>query len=384
MNSRERFLACMRFEAVDRAPNWETGYWVDTLKRWYEQGLPRPPKSPTEGLLPGDEVKGEAFACRLRTEPRDYAVHEYLDLDKGAEKVDCETGPCPPFETKILWEDENTVRRQEPDGTVVVMGKRTASLPKIVEWPVKGIESWEQLKEERFRLEMEGRLPPDWEQQLKRYKGRTWPLVIGGPFLGVFSSLRTLFGFENLMYAFFDDPDLIRDVLSHLTELWLYIFENVFAQVQPDYAYYWEDMSYKAGPMVSPRIFRQFLLPVYQEINGFFAAHDIDIVLLDTDGDVWELVPLFLEGGVTGLYPFEVRAGMDVVEVRAEYPHLQMLGGIDKNALAQGPEAIDRELERVAPVVKTGGYVPAVDHYVPPNVSWDNFVYYRQQLRKIL
>jgi len=382
MNSRERFLACMRFEPFDRAPNWEMGYWAGTLERWYQEGLPRHPQAP-QGLAFGAEVKGEGFPWR-RSEPRDWSVHTYFNLDKGIEKIDGEWGIWPPFETKILWEDEENVKRQEPDGTIVLVRKDSGSLPHPLEWPVKDRTSWEKLKAERLKIDISGRLPENWEQQVAEYRERDWPLVIGGPFLGVFSSLRTLLGFERLMYTFFDDPQLIRDILDHLTNLWLALFEQVLADTDVDYAYFWEDMSYKSGPMVSPRIFREFLLPVYQRITGFFREHGIDIILLDTDGNVWELIPLFLEGGITGLYPFEVRAGMDVAEVRAKYPRLQMLGGIDKTALARGPEAIDKELERIAPVIRTGGYVPGVDHYVPPDVPWEHFVYYRRKLVELL
>ena len=175
------------------------------------------------------------------------------------------------------------------------------------------------------------------------------------------------------MYAFHDDPALVHDVLTHLTELWLALFEEVLGDTDVDYAYWWEDMSFKSGSMVSPRIFAEFLAPVYRRINGFLREHGIDVVLLDTDGNVWDLIPQFLAVGVTGLYPFEVRAGMDVAEVRARYPRLQMLGGIDKGALVAGPEAIDREIARVAPVIRTGGYVPGVDHYVHPDVPWEHF-----------
>jgi len=217
-----------------------------------------------------------------------------------------------------------------------------------------------------------------------RWRARDWPLVLGGPFLGVFSSLRTLFGFQNLMYLFSDDPALVHDVLGHLTDLWLALFEEVLADVDVDYAYYWEDMSFKSGAMVSPRLFLEFFTPVYRRINGFFRAHGLDIVLLDTDGNVWGLIPLLLDAGVTGLYPFEVRAGMDVAEVRARYPRLQMLGGIDKAALVEGPAAIDREVDRVAGVVRSGAYVPGVDHYVPPEVPWAHFAYYRERLAAIL
>lgn len=172
--------------------------------------------------------------------------------------------------------------------------------------------------------------------------------------------------------------------MNHLAALWLGLFEEVLAETDVDFAYYWEDMAYKGGAMVSPAIFREFLTPIYKRINGFFRAHKIDVVLLDSDGDVWGLIPLWLETGVTGVYPFEVRAGMDVVEVRTKYPQLQMLGGIDKTAFPLGIEAIDREIARIAPVVKTGRYVPCADHYVPPDVPWAHFEYYRRALRRVL
>jgi hypothetical protein len=383
MNSRERFLACMRCEPMDRAPNWEMGYWAGTLDRWHEEGLARHPKEPV-GLVEGAEVKGEGFPVRKRVEPHDYAVHAFFGLDKGIEKIDGEWGVYPHFERRVLAEDETTITYVAPTGSIDQVRKDATSLPHVVASPVTDRASWEQLKAERLRIDITGRLAPEWPQQKAAYRDRDWPLVIGGPMLGVFSSLRTLFGFQEMMYAFFDQPDLVRDILSHLTELWLALFEEVLSQTDVDYAYFWEDMSYNAGPMVSPRIFRQFLLPVYQRINGFFREHGLDITLLDTDGNVWELIPLFLEGGVTGLYPFEVRAGMDVVEVRAKHPRLQMLGGIDKAALVAGPDAIDAELARVAPVVRTGGYVPGVDHYVPPDVPWEHFQYYRRRITEIL
>ena len=382
MNSRERFLACMHFEAFDRAPNWEMGYWAGAIDRWYAEGLPQRPGAPA-GLVPGAGVKGEGFAWR-RSEPRDESVHAFLGLDKGLEKIDGEWGIWPPFESQVLWEDDTNVKRREGDGTVVVVRQDSSTLPHVVGWPLSDRASWEKLRDERLRIDISGRLPEDWPEHVAMYRERDWPLVIGGPFLGVFSSLRTLFGFENLMYLFFDDPQLIRDVLAHLTELWLGLFEEALADTDVDLAYFWEDMSYKSGSMVSPRVFREFLLPVYQRINGFFGEHGIDTVLLDTDGNVWGLIPLFLEGGVTGLYPFEVRGGMDVAEVRKAYPRLQMMGGIDKNALVEGPKAIDAELARVAPVILSGGYVPAVDHYVHPAVPWDHFLYYRERLAELL
>jgi len=382
MDSRERFLACMRFQRVDRAPNWEMGYWAGTLARWRAEGLPSHPQDHL-GLEPGDGVKGEGFPWR-RSEPRDQAVHVCLSLDEGIEKIDGEWGLWPPFEARVLDEDDDTITRQQPDGTVQRVRRDGASLPHVTAWPVTGRASWEQLKAERLQISLAGRLPATWEAHKAAYARRTWPLAIGGPFLGAFSSLRTLLGFERMMYAFYDAPDLVDDILSHLTALWLALFEETLDQTSVDLAYFWEDMSYKSGSMVSPRIFRRFLLPVYQRITALFRARGIDITLVDTDGSVWDLIPLLLEGGATGLYPFEVRAGMDVGAVRRAYPRLQMLGGIDKTILMRGDAAISAELARIAPVIRSGGYVPALDHYVHPEVSWSAFCAYRRRLATLL
>jgi len=60
------------------------------------------------------------------------------------------------------------------------------------------------------------------------------------------------------------------------------------------------------------------------------------------------------------------------------------MGGIDKRALAAGPEAIDRELERVRPAVEGGRYIPDLDHGIPDDVSWQNFCHFAKALRRLV
>jgi uroporphyrinogen decarboxylase len=76
---------------------------------------------------------------------------------------------------------------------------------------------------------------------------------------------------------------------------------------------------------------------------------------------------------------------MDVVEVRKAFPNLGMVGGIDKRALVEGKEAIDRELERRVPfMLEHGGFIPTIDHMVSRDVSFENFKYYREKLNQML
>jgi uroporphyrinogen decarboxylase len=122
--------------------------------------------------------------------------------------------------------------------------------------------------------------------------------------------------------------------------------------------------------------------PNYRRIRDFARQHGIGVISVDTDGDPRLIIPNMIDGGVSYLWPFEVAAGCDVAEIRQQHPCLGMMGGIDKRALAVGPEAIDRELERIAPVIETGRYIPALDHLVPDDVSWDHYRYYAEALRK--
>jgi uroporphyrinogen-III decarboxylase len=196
-------------------------------------------------------------------------------------------------------------------------------------------------------------------------------------------------GFEGLSVALYEDRELVSDMVTYLADFWISLYDQFLGaygdKVRIDHAHIWEDMSYFSGPLISPAMFRELMLPCYKKLTRFFRDHGIDIILVDTDGNCWELIPLFLEGGVTGVYPFEVAANMDVVEVRKAYPRLQMFGGIDKRPLIAGDRrAIDTELRRVVSIVPRGGFVPYIDHNVPPDISWDTFVYYRRQLNSML
>ena len=48
------------------------------------------------------------------------------------------------------------------------------------------------------------------------------------------------------------------------------------------------------------------------------------------------------------------------------------------------PEAIDRELERVAPAVAAGRYIPDLDHVIPDDVSYENYCYYARRLNELV
>ncbi|MCL4535589.1 MAG: hypothetical protein M1370_10580 [Bacteroidetes bacterium] len=383
MNTLERFQAVMSFEPVDRTLLWEFGYWGGAIRRWYDEGLPRRSGIPAEvGYAEG---VGAELTGQMPGRYLDRDVHNYLGFDDEVHRIPLNNYLCPAFEPEVLedhgewqvWRDERGVVKRDR--------KDKGSLPDFVSWPVTDRESWERLKAERLRPTLEGRLPDDWPQLLEAYRKRTAPLAIGGS-TGFYGTPRYLLGDHRILTMYYDDPELMRDMVNYLADFWVAIYDAVLKQTGgADLALIWEDMSYKGGPLISPATFREFLLPGYKKLTALFRDHGIKVVLVDTDGNCWKLIPLMVEGGVTGLYPFEVNAGMNVVEVRESFPRLNIIGGIDKVAVAAGKEQIDRELEAKVPLMlRRGGYIPCIDHHVSADISWENFLYYRKRLAAMI
>jgi uroporphyrinogen decarboxylase len=197
--------------------------------------------------------------------------------------------------------------------------------------------------------------------------------------------LREWMGPEGLLYAFMDRPTLVHEMLEFYTSFLEQLLDRALRDVDIDYVSFSEDMAYKGGPFLSPTMFREFFFPRYYRLARLIRDHGVETFAVDSDGYPEPLVPLLLHAGVNCIHPCEVAAGMDVVELRKEYgTDLRLWCGIDKRALSQGEAAIDAELEaRIPPMLETGGYIPQIDHSVPPDVPYENFCHYWERLREL-
>ena len=127
------------------------------------------------------------------------------------------------------------------------------------------------------------------------------------------------------------------------------------------------------------------MLPCCRDLLGYLGSrHGLDIVMIDSDGNDWELLPLFIEAGVNVFTPLEIAAGMEPLALRERFPRLALLGGIDKRALPLGRSHIRREIERKVPsLLASGGFFPSLDHHVPADVSFENFCIYLEEVRAV-
>jgi uroporphyrinogen decarboxylase len=230
------------------------------------------------------------------------------------------------------------------------------------------------------------RIGGDWVQKLKACRTDSavfW--LIADRWGGFFGALRNMLGVENLCTTFCTDPALVEEMMDTIAEYVVAMAGQVLDHVEIDVFGFWEDMGYRNGPLIGPDLVRKYMLPRYKRVVEYLCGRGVKWVCLDSDGRIDTLIPIWLEAGVNLIYPFEVAAGMDVVEMRKRFgKELRMYAGVDKRALARGRGAIDREIQRVRPLIEEGGYIPSVDHNIPYDVSYANFRYYLERLAEAL
>ena len=198
---------------------------------------------------------------------------------------------------------------------------------------------------------------------------------------GFFWFPRRLFGIEGHLLAFYDYPELMLEINRDLCEFHKKCLKVLFSRIKPLFMTFGEDMSYNLGPMLSKECYDEFMLPFYKELVPLIKAGGTK-VLIDTDGQVEPLIPWFLEGGIEGILPLERMAGVDVNRIREKHPELIMIGGYDKTVMHKGEAAIRAEFERILPAIRSGRYIPSVDHQTPPAVSVEDYKLYMSILRE--
>jgi len=353
------------YARVPGAPLFQREFGFYCLEQWYEQGLD---SDADKAKLFGYDPLG-SFGLR----------------GTGWVTVDF----SPPFEEEVIEDrgEHEVVRDAAGRHTLCFKGRRSGFMPEYIDHPVKDHKTWE----EDCKWRMDPASPERWGEaflkgitQAKEAAGQGKMIcqrVIGG-----YMYLRSLIGPADLLYAFYDMPELIHDCM----QTWLTLVDAVVARHQEhvtlDELFLAEDICYNHGPLISPDMMREFLFPYYQQLVTNVKARQIDksrhlYVQIDTDGNCLPVIDIYGEQiGMDVMSPFEVASGCDVVEVGRRWPDLVIHGGIDKRVLASSKKAIDEMVERIIPPLRErGGYIPTCDHGVPAEVSLENYMHYRKR-----
>jgi uroporphyrinogen-III decarboxylase len=325
-------------------------------------------------------------AWREEGMPVDIPRNELFNLDTGGYHLLLARMIDPPFEEKILEDRGDYELVQDAAGRHVLFfkGRRNGFMPQYLDHPVKDRKTWEE--------DLAWRLDPDSQtryRDLPNLIATAKAAVAQGAILrvrtGGYAFIRNMIGTLKILYAFYDMPDVIHEMM----QAWVRVTDDTLARYQEhltiDELFLGEDICYKTGSFISEDMFREFLLPYFQQIVHNVRERQLDrerpfYVHIDSDGHVEEAIPLYQEMGMNVMSPFEVAADNDVIEIARRYPELVMWGGIDKRVLATSPEEIDEMLYRLLPVMRDrGGFIPICDHGVPPEVPYENYLHYRRR-----
>jgi hypothetical protein len=355
MNARERFHSIMQYKDVDRIPLWSVEAVTEgAIRRWIKEG---------------DYPVGMSLSDVFKLDP-----HEIIRLD---------TEPLPAFVSRTVAEDERWRITTDKFGFTVKTLKEQSVGPKIyyyIDGVGKDRKDWEALKK-RYDPTDPRRVPRAWGPELiDHYNNSAGPVALRidwGPGRGVKNGYTL--GLERFLAVLVEDPDLIRDMLEFWADFVVKLARDFVTQCRIDYAFFAEDgIGYRNSSLVSPKMYREIWMPPMRKVVDFLQSHGINLIAHYSSGNLLPLIPVLLEIGVNMSFPLEAAAGMDAPDLRRRFGReFRMIGNVSRQSLMDGPEAVEKEFHaKVLPMMEEGGYIPAVDDAIMPDISFASYQRY--------
>lgn len=366
---RERFMDCMEYRNSDRRPNHELGIWPQAIDKWEREAPGR------FGNFKWDWFSGE----------------DEIGLDRR-EFIQVNYGFIPPFEEVLIEETERYEIMRNSKGIVTKalkegsVGRGRMCMDQYLEFPVKNRADFAEIKK-RLVANLPQRYPADMEARIDEWNNSDCPVILGVNCipLGYYWLGRELMGTEQLSVAFYDDPELIEDIMEFHTDFLIEVSRPVLEKVRIDYFNINEDFAMKGAPLIGPNLYKKFIYPRLKRLVEFFRSYGTPYFSVDSDGDPTALIPLMMDAGVNVLWPIERASDVGPLQWRKRFgKQLRLWGGVDKRVLPHGPKAIRDHLAEFIPLIEEGGFIPTLDHCVPPDISWENFQYYMEYKEALL
>ncbi len=328
MTTRERFHAVLNRQDFDRLPLIEWASWWDkTIEFWQGEGLPKNIDRNSLDML------------------------DYFGLDRYQQF----------WFRSVHWKCPKPNAQEAGHGAGIIESD---------------MDAYEAIHEYMFSIE-DGY--PINVQALAEGAARqaTGDTAVWFTFDGFFWLARTLLGDEEHMYAFYDEPELLHRINQENVNWMLKMIDEICKVCTPDFMTFAEDMSYNKGPMISEKIFNEFMKPYYEQVIPALKERGIR-VFMDSDGDISSCASWFAGAGLEGMLPLEKQSGIDMAQMRAENPDQLYIGGFDKLTMFAGEDDMRQEFERLLPVARQGGYIISPDHQTPPGVTLEHYKTYMQ------
>jgi uroporphyrinogen decarboxylase len=321
MDVRERFRRVAHRQAVDRVPAFEEEIREEVLARWYGEGLSR-------------EVTEGNYLDFFSIDKIEYL---YLELD-----------PRP--------------------------------------GPLRAVSDFHRIEEGYRDDRPHFRRQAFWEEKARGYEKRTFPLGITGWrgfMLPLFSRDREWDSLQDVLLALYDYPELVKHSLALVAECYMETISLALRYIDFDFGLLSEPIASRSGPIISPWMFREFVLPFQRTMVDFFHDHGIEIVIFRSIANVQQLLPSVAESGVDGLWINQIDGVIDYLDLREAFPDLLLVGGIDAAVLLQDEASMAASLRRTVPaLLARGRYLPCLDDRPRENTPYNNYLHYRRALRE--
>jgi len=294
-----------------------------------------------------------------------------------------QTGVKSDKDRSVIEETPEYIIQIDELGRRIKLNKGYSTLPLPLDFPVKDMNSWRQVK--KYFAFTDDRIDWDAVELAKQKQAEGYLVVANIP--GGFDTPRELMGEETACLAYYSQPELMHDILDTLTDTALKVFARITERISIDQLSVHEDLAGKNGPLIGPGQIEEFIKPYFTYVWELLSSRGTELFDMDSDGNILPILDTLLECGINSIHPFEPRAGMDIVEIRKKYgDRLAIRGGIDKFVLRQGIESIEKELEyKMQPLmVASGGIAFGLDHRILNQTPIENYRYYVNLGREIL
>jgi hypothetical protein len=234
-----------------------------------------------------------------------------------------------------------------------------------------------------------GRFEPDFERKCREaaQNGKVvYADAWGGGFLQMLG-VHDWNSFASAMYALKEDPSRIEALVERTTDFYCLLLDRLLVEVVIDYATFYEPIASNHGPVISPIMFRHFVLPGYRKVLNLLARHRVPLrILCTTGGNLSALLPDLIEAGINGFWISNIRdAGMSYLQLRRTYgKDIALIGGIDATSLEQDEGAIRRAVKETVPgLLRDGHYLPCLDDRPRHNHPFRQYRYFRRLLAEM-
>jgi len=357
LTSKERVARTLRRQSVDRIPAYES-FWAETVQLWRDQGHLNPNEEPVD--------------------------HFNLDIRSGgwlnmSAKMD--------YKEEVVEETAETKLVRNANGAVLRWWKHKAGTPEHVDFLVKDRQGWQEHIRPLLKDHSAYRKRIPFEAYRKaRAAAASKDLFFVWAGINVFECMHPMCGHEHMLVGMALDPGWVRDMCEVYSDLIVDLMEILFAEEgRPDGIFFYEDMGFKQKPFMSPAMYKDLVWPAHRKTFQYARSLGLPVIV-HSCGFVDALVPGLIEAGMDCLQAMEVKAGMDLVSLKARFgDRIAFMGGMDvRTMVANDRKAIQAELDRKLPAaMKGGGYCLFSDHSIPNQVQYDTYKFFLDRGREM-